>query len=68
MNTEKKKKKKRELTRGPNPTRPASTRGLCGAGYTGQFFLRFENINPPRQTVQVMQVDSAGSTRFAISN
>ena len=32
-----------------------------------KFFLRVENINPPRKKMRVMRVDPAGSTRFAIS-
>ena len=30
-------------------------------------FLRVENINPTRQKLQVMRVNAAGSTYFAIS-
>ena len=39
-------KKKKELTRGPNPPRPASTRGLCGAGYAGQIFFTSWKYQP----------------------
>ena len=47
MKTEKKKK---ELTRGPNPPR------FNLQVMRVNFFLRVKNINPPRQKVRVMQV------------
>ena len=57
----KNKKKKRWPT---DQTRPAP---LQPAGYVSNF-LQVENINPHRQKMQIMRVDPADSTHFAISS